>query len=288
MPNSITSILSDSLTCYHEVQEESRSASRVAATGQPQDTFFDNMPKQGPSSSLSRLSCETTLTPPSESNASVRSRKLITAKDVVGYVRKTYYKFPNYKSSNKIHTLAEDVEAEEERLRNAAEELYRLHAEFRRHPKSQHPELARRAKAHNCGELALIVTDELARRGMRAVKVGIGEGGGTHGFSAVLPPGHPGMVEGYDMGDDFDNWDEDIIICCAWMNICCYVRDFKEEMLFLKKMLHWDDVGKELFTNNVRDGYRQFRASDSVWMNAVLTGKKRVEFVPERIHSLDT
>ncbi|MBR7964603.1 hypothetical protein KDW41_29895 [Burkholderia vietnamiensis] len=283
MGNYISSISGNQAANYSEqtgtsTAPQAPAASRSYPAGQ--NALFDNMPVRASNASPPRPPQVAGSALQSESRADARTLRLSIAKEVLDDVRKTYYKSPNFKSSNKGHTRV-DKALEQDRLNKAGGELNELYGKYRITPRNQHVELAKRARAHNCGELSILATDLLSRKKMIAVQIAIGGTAGTHAFSAILPPGHPGRMSGYDMGSDMDKWSDDIIICDPWSNIACPAPKFKE--LFYEKMNKWNEAGKLLITNNPTDGYKEFSANDSKWMDAVIAGKKEIAFVPANL-----
>jgi hypothetical protein len=189
------------------------------------------------------------------------------AEEVLEQVRKTFYKPPNFKSSNKARTLV-DREQENARINNAYQEIGQWRATL---PAISHHDLIdkiKRSQGHNCGELALLAVDSLLARGANAVKIGIGGDANTHGFAAIMP------MDGVDvLSRDMKNWSNNIIICDPWMNIVCPAPKFPE--LFLEKMDKWAKAGKL-----VNNGKAFIDANNKKWTDSIINGEKMVNYKP--------
>lgn len=188
---------------------------------------------------------------------------LSIAQEVLRNVRKTYYKNPNSKSSNKFRTRI-DSALENERLRTA-----KLSINSMRDYSLRTISDIKNAVGHNCGELSRLAVDLLSGKNLRAVHIVIGGPTIAHAFAAILPKGCP---EQKFWESDMHKWDAGIIICDPWSNIACPAPEFNT--LFIEKLDKWEKDGKLLFHNG-----DWVSANNDQLKTAIIDGKKKTLFV---------
>ena len=213
------------------------------------------------------------------SKQEIMNARMSIANEVSEYVRKTYYKAPNFKSSNKLRTQI-DESLENARLTKANEELARLYKQYDTMPE-QKLENIKLSKAHNCGELSYLAANFLSVQQMRAVQIVDVHSfiqGGAHAFAAILPDHFPTTQLGFKMGRNMDKWSSDILIVDPWANIVCPAPEYNK--LFKIKMDEWYAKGKEIFISDNEGKTYLIPANNPGWLVAIKSGDKKISFIP--------
>lgn len=194
---------------------------------------------------------------------------LSIAREVLKDIRTTYYKSPNFKSSNKWRTKV-DQELEVARLKAASASLSRLRGNSLRNLCD-----IENATAHNCGELSRLAMERLSGRNVKAAHIVIGGSTIAHAFAAILPYG---CAEQKIWERDMSKWDEGIIICDPWLNIACPAPEFNRRLI--EKLTKWDEAGKRISHEG-----QWLSANDEKLRDAIVAGEKRTRIVssPPRV-----